>query len=120
MKQIKVSEATPIQLDWLVATLEGRGLGTYAGDMLKLRIAQGVRPPRYTTDWVQGGPIIEREKIDCIADPNGKDVWMGQLYATRLGGQCVKRGYGPTPLIAAMRCYVASELGDTVEVPDEL
>jgi hypothetical protein len=28
--------------------------------------------------------------------------------------------YGPTPLIAAMRCYVASKLGDEVEVPDEL
>jgi hypothetical protein len=27
---------------------------------------------------------------------------------------------GPTPLIAAMRCYVASVLGDEVEVPDSL
>jgi hypothetical protein len=27
---------------------------------------------------------------------------------------------GPTPLIAAMRCYVASKLGDEVEVPEEL
>ena len=27
--------------------------------------------------------------------------------------------FGPTPLIAAMRCYVASVLGDEVEVPDE-
>ena len=28
--------------------------------------------------------------------------------------------FGPTPLIAAMRCYVASKLGDEVEVPEEL
>jgi hypothetical protein len=28
--------------------------------------------------------------------------------------------YGPTPLIAAMRCYVASKLGDEVEIPAEL
>jgi hypothetical protein len=27
---------------------------------------------------------------------------------------------GPTPLIAAMRCYVASKLGDEVELPEEL
>jgi hypothetical protein len=27
---------------------------------------------------------------------------------------------GPTPLIAAMRCYVASKMGDEVDVPDEL
>ena len=27
---------------------------------------------------------------------------------------------GPTPLIAAMRCYVASKLGDEIEIPTEL
>lgn len=27
---------------------------------------------------------------------------------------------GPTPLIAAMRCFVASKLGDEVEIPEEL
>jgi hypothetical protein len=29
-------------------------------------------------------------------------------------------GEGPTPLIAAMRCYVQSRLGDEVDVPKEL
>jgi hypothetical protein len=29
-------------------------------------------------------------------------------------------GTGSTPLIAAMRCYVASKLGDEVEIPKEL
>jgi len=28
--------------------------------------------------------------------------------------------YGPTPLIAAMRCFVASKLGEEVDVPQEL
>jgi hypothetical protein len=28
--------------------------------------------------------------------------------------------HGPTPLIAAMRCYIASKMGDEVKVPDEL
>ena len=27
---------------------------------------------------------------------------------------------GPTPLIAAMRCFVASKLGDEVDIPKEL
>jgi hypothetical protein len=30
------------------------------------------------------------------------------------------QGHGPTPLIAAMRCYVQSKLGDEVEAPEEL
>ena len=76
--------------------------------------------PKFSSDWSQGGPIIEREKIDCIADPNGKDVWMGQLYAARLGGNKVVRSFGPTPLVAAMRCFVASKLGDEVDIPKEL
>lgn len=71
---------------------------------------------QHSTSWLQAGPIIEREKIDCIADPNGKDVWMGRLYQ----GQRVIRSFGPTTLIAAMRCYVSSKLGDEVDVPDEL
>lgn len=29
-------------------------------------------------------------------------------------------GHGPTALIAATRCWVASELGDEVEIPEEL
>ncbi|MNW06473.1 hypothetical protein D3C71_2028910 [compost metagenome] len=29
-------------------------------------------------------------------------------------------GDGPTPLIAAMRCYVASRVGDEVDLPEEL
>ncbi len=113
--KIKVSEATGLVLNWLVAVANG-WQETYSAEAL-LKVAQDYSP---STDWALAGPIIEREKIDCIADPNGKDVWMGQLYATRLGGQCVKRGYGPTPLIAACRCYVASKLGDEVEVPEEL
>jgi len=27
---------------------------------------------------------------------------------------------GPTPLIAAMRCYVLSKLGEEIEIPEEL
>jgi hypothetical protein len=32
----------------------------------------------------------------------------------------ISESEGPTPLIAAMRCYVASKLGDEVEIPSEL
>ena len=28
--------------------------------------------------------------------------------------------HGPNPLIAVMRCYVASKLGDEVNIPEEL
>ena len=75
--------------------------------------------PAYSTDWAQGGPIIEREWLDVTPWPNESEEskrW-----------DCVQHDcnppyqqFGPTPLIAAMRCYVASKLGEEVDVPEEL
>lgn len=62
--------------------------------------------------WGMLGPIIEREKISIRQ-------WEDEVHAYMPGGEW-SRGSGPTPLIAAMRCYVASKLGDEVEIPEEL
>lgn len=84
---------------------------------------------QFSTDWAQGGPIIERESLwireSAVASPAIADQvtpdekWFA--YASRR----YERGdlgcyYGETYLIAAMRCYVASKLGGEVEVPEEL
>ena len=63
-------------------------------------------------DWMQGGPIIEREKIELF--PHEGDGW-GAMINNDFEFNCCE-----TPLIAAMRCYVASKLGDEVEIPEEL
>jgi hypothetical protein len=60
----------------------------------------------YSTDWAQGGPIIEREKIELTHD--GFE-WWARIWAD-------EDYEGPTPLVAAMRCYVASKLGDEVKL----
>lgn len=85
-----------------------------------------------STDWAQGGPIIEREKIDIrntiteggYRTSDSMDACYAQITlpngATVFDAEKVAFDYGPTPLIAAMRCYVASKLGDTVDVPDSL
>jgi len=65
-----------------------------------------------STDWAQAGPIIEREKMS-IAYNFDEHVW-------EAGWDCHVSGWGDTPLVAAMRCYVASKLGDEVEVPEEV
>lgn len=120
MKKIKVSEATGTTLDWLVAKCEDKVLHekyrAYKG--LLIKGMWGAIRYKPSTDWSQGGPIIEREG--------------GTLWSTNADGWRYKACYdfandkegavmhGPTPLIAAMRCYVASKLGDEVEVPEEL
>ena len=69
----------------------------------------------YSTDWAEGGPIIEREMIWLGSD--GIGGFDARIYEP---DEEPWQEFGPTMLIAAMRCYVASKLGDTVEIPEEL
>jgi len=109
VKTIKVSEATKIQLDWLVAKIQGIDLFETEG----WHYTDGGRKPyQPSTDWSQGGPIIERERI-AVQSPNDKG-WYATDYMLKTYES------GPTPLIAAMRCYVTSKLGETVEIPKGL
>lgn len=114
--KIKTSELTGAALDWAVAKCEGEDYSpvtTYSG------IGQEFLPTNYSTDWAQGGPILDREKIEVTPwGVNGE--WRARdFYEPSPGVPCAEQ-YGPTPLIAAMRCYVASKLGDDVDVPEEL
>ena len=65
-----------------------------------------------STNWGQGGLIIEREGISIY--PINKNWWATHRNGNKLTHK------GDTPLIAAMRCYVTSKLGEEVEIPDEL
>ena len=66
-----------------------------------------------STNWEHGGPIIEREKLDVFCSGNVWDASTGDRHPNVIKS-------GTTPLVAAMRCYVASKLGDEVEIPAEL
>lgn len=112
-------------LEWAVAKCEG-GEGLWYDTVFTHWIkingkdcalskgwAQSFTP---STDWVQGGPIIEREGI-TLGDAGGSWV-AGKSWADDFFSSFVM--YGPTPLIAAMRCYVASKMGDEIEIPQEL
>lgn len=111
MKTVKVSEVTDDALNWLVAKCEGQLLND-ADNLL----------PKYSTDWAQGGPIIERVCVTiyasgaCSIEPKNPDYWVAEI----LEADEMLTQYGPTPLVAAMRCYVASKLGEYVEVPEDL
>ena len=101
--KIKTSELTGAALDWAVAKCTGQ-------ENCWLHDYKLGYPVSISTDWSQGGPIIEREGLTLTHQ------------STRWGAQTDDDlfAYGPTPLIAAMRCYVASKLGVEVEIPEEL
>jgi len=109
---MKTSELIGTQLDWAVAKCEG-----WSAEGLT-DIANGNVFPEhaFSSNWAQGGPIIERESISVL-DANG--CWAAR-YSYYDNSQVSRDYFGPTPLIAAMRCYVASKLGDEVDVPEEL
>lgn len=124
MKKIKVSEATGRTLDWLVELTEravrGEAVDTLEnGDIVLLGFIG-----RYSDDWAKGGPIIEREFMDLETLPCGIDSRNGTFATwrawTHYESQDSFEASGQTALIAAMRCFVVSRLGEEVEVPDDL
>ena len=135
-------------LDWAVAQALLRSEGYREQGLLVHRIGYGQSMPPFSTDWSLAGPIIEREGINLIRadDEYGTDakgfttserfpVWgaykgesspeyvygrQGDDYGKHFTILEESVVYGNTPLVAAMRCYVASKLGETVDIPDEL
>jgi hypothetical protein len=111
--KIKTNELTGAALDWAVAKCEGHSEFRLSGKEFGPYHTFADLKLTYSTNWSQGGPIIEREKID-IAYENS------QWFAYESEGDCCDPNIGPTPLIAAMRCYCVSKLGDTIDIPEEL
>ena len=126
--KIKVSEATNLQLDWMVAKCVAQQVDSRDPDWLAWLVPAPSMLPNYhpTTDWSLAGPLIDREKLSldmlCAPDEWRSALMEGDFYDDQ--GEWIEGSSheqtGPTPLIAAMRCFVASKLGDEVEVPEEL
>ncbi len=93
---MKTSELTGAALDWAVAK---------ALDIQKKPLDWTPFP--YSTDWAHGGPIIAAswKEISAVALR-----WV------------LQEEYEPDPdiLVFWMRCFVASRLGDKIEIPKEL
>ena len=128
--KIKTSEVTGAALDWAVAKCEydnrryNYGSPCFSPETKRVYETQGLQEIGVSfspsTDWKQGGPIIERERLSVSEiPPSLGSGWNASKPASTPVGYKTWAS-GPTPLIAAMRCYVASKMGDTIEVPSEL
>ena len=102
--KVKTNSLTGAALDWAVSLCEETEQPKEKDQRIK-----------YSTDWLWGGPIIEKEGLwPRKYDTN---LWTARLESEEYWTAGID---GPTPLIAAMRCYVSSKLGDEVEIPEEL
>lgn len=113
--KIKTSELQGAALDWAVAKCEAPGKESF--DLYYDRCIATLNNIvfRPSDTWSQGGPIIERKKITI------------QYWSEEGWRACCKFLHDPivccsgsTILIAAMRCYVTSKIGDEVDIPEEL
>ena len=130
--KIKTEELKGVALDYAVAIANGVNSkiirlskpslttwmldedGSYTGQYM-------TGPSLIFSRWETAGPIIEKEMIQLNPSGVGDNAWTARIKQKLPPGM---NGYfeksGSSPLIAAMRCYVASKLGEVVNVPKEL
>jgi len=111
---MKTAHLTGPALDWAVCeaeSLNAFGFEVREGKLWTLCSDREYWKSDFSSNWAQGGPIIQRKKIGVSFE--SVELWEAWAYDG-------VTGTGPTPLVAAMRCYVASVLGDTVDIPEEL
>jgi hypothetical protein len=108
---MKTSELTGALLDYWVARAEGESaeIQTYGDKDMCVIFCREFSP---STDWAQGGPIIERERIQLEFHQWHKAAPWCALKHSNAPSYDER---GPTPLVAAMRAYVASKFGDEVQ-----
>lgn len=142
MIEIKTSELIGPALDWAVAhatqawmwahewfptmTLDPtfRGVSDNAPDghvnlVPSNPMRQGSQTFKPSTDWAQGGPLIENYRVEFTFERDGL-IFAELCEADGSYTKLYTGTFGPNHLVAACRAIVAAKLGDTVSVPREL
>jgi hypothetical protein len=119
---MKVSKLTGAELDYWVGKAEGLNV-KIIGENCFESFDTHMLPNAYTLTysptslWSQGGPIIHRERIGtsgpgCMGGPDSEKYWSAHIDTGSF--PCIS-ATGRTPLIAAMRAYVAGKFGEEVD-----
>lgn len=126
--KVKVAELEGASLDAAVAKCDPES----ARDATRDDHFQDRREWKPSTNWNQGGKIIERERIAIYSpgDVFGSTYWIagsdmeveaGRYYSEETGSDSPtialkNSAMGSSPLEAAMRAYVCSKFGAEVEL----
>ena len=132
---MKTSELTGVALDWAVAKVLRPDLVAFAdyGSIFPWRKKFKVcfigydAPFEPSTNPAHSVPIMESERIIVLnikmkwgVEYQRQGFWVANMWRGEGSNPRFATAIGDTMLIAGMRCYVASELGDEVEIPEEL
>jgi hypothetical protein len=117
--KVLVSELTGPALDWAIEVARGTHWSANGYFVFKDRSVFARAAFQYSTDWAHGGPIIDLFKPDHM-DFREFDSAGHQYVVFKTTEIAHTWMSGPNWLIAAMRCFVVSKLGEEVDVPEEL
>lgn len=117
--RVKVKDLEGAALDWAVAKVQVPKLQQPELGILLLLVEYRKYKP--STDRSQGKPIITAEKIAWI--DNGRRDRAGKPYkwlASKNLSDPLINYYGPTWLIASMKCFVGTAVGEEIDIPEGL
>lgn len=126
MPEVKTRELEGAALNWAVALAADKNPTLQkpypnAAGYVVLESEAGVIRWNPAGDWAFGGQIIEREGISVQNfDGSGPRKVLWNAYSDSPPLSIKDEINGPTALVAAMRCFVHSKLGDTVYIPQEV
>jgi hypothetical protein len=103
---IKTKELSGTALDWAVAQARGEYTFIANGQLEAMWTPNGYSP---STKWDQAASVINNH-INTME----RDCYAGWFARTQEGYEST----GETVLIAVMRAYVTSWLGDSVDIPE--
>lgn len=130
--KVKTADLIGPALDWAVAQCKGfkkiyamaawsNKHGAHGGPQVMVSNEEDSSfDYRPSSNWAQGGPIIERARIALRAHDHDVQEWSAEPSINTVQTRLSAFSTGPTPLISACRCFVAARLGDEVDIPDEL
>ncbi|MEE6439141.1 MULTISPECIES: phage protein NinX family protein [Pseudomonas] len=135
LEEVKTAGLSGEALGWAVGKTEGLDVYLeppgYNGVPWRVFVRYGgeaiVHIKRFNPweDWALGGPLAVKYQISLIPEahegPDGTELserWRASVYYK--AGEHYGTDYCGTALIAACQAVVATEFGDTVQVPKEL
>ncbi|MDX7989165.1 DUF2591 domain-containing protein [Xenorhabdus sp. 12] len=113
--KLKTSELTGRALDYAVAKAQGLNVINFGGAIIH-READGDQLYKPTDYWHLCGQLIDTFGME-LTNELVNDVWIYYATCPHLMGEYQ---HGDTPRIAICHAVVAAELGNEVEIPDEL
>ena len=122
--QIKVEKLSGAALDWAVAMFLELTIRIHTRDDGFTKYIKAFYPLigweefSPSTNWAFGGPL--KDDYGITSGPHNTSPSIAHLGTALMTYPWAHRYVGRTQLIASMRCLVGTQVGDFIEIPEEL